>query len=153
MEVVVAVAVLASVIFGVLDYRLDELTQSKTTARDTISIASKVLVVSGIAGAVMLLALDGITPAALPSQGEVVVGVLLMLGWICTMYCVAYAGLIGRAMIHWSIVVAIAIAVAYGATLTWPTVVSMVILIASTASTVWFYLKDNPRITKSVHTK
>ena len=149
MEVVVAVAVLASVIFGVLDYRLDELTRSKTTARDTITIASKVLVVSGIAGAAMLLALDGINMAALPSQAEVTVGALLTLGWVCTMYCVAYAGLVGRAMIHWSIIVAIGIAVAYGATLTWPTVVSMVVLVASTGSMVWFYLKDNPRVTES----
>jgi hypothetical protein len=142
---VVVVAFAAAIILGVLDYRLDALTRSETSAANAVAIASKIMVGAGVIGAVLLLFVEGVSESLAPNRLEWIAAGLLVPGWICTVYCVANAGLVARALIHFSIIVAIVIAVSEGAVITWPTIVSMAGLIATTAATVWFYLKDNPR--------
>jgi len=142
---VVVVAFAAAILLGVLDYRLDALTRSETSAANAIAIASKIMIAAGVIGAVLLLFVEGVSESLAPSRPEWIAAALLVLGWICTVYCVANAGLVSRALIHFSIIIAIVIAVSEGAVMTWPTMVSMAGLVVTTAATVWFYLKDNPR--------
>ena len=142
---VVVVALAAAVILGVLDYRLDDLTRSETSSASAIAIASKIMIAAGIIGAAVLVLVEGVSVSLAPNREEWIAAGLLVPVWICTVYCVASAGLVARAIIHFSIIIAIAIAVSEGAVITWPTVVSMAGLIVTTAATVWFYVKDNPR--------
>ena len=142
---IVVVAVAAALILGVMDYKLDELTQLNTSTISTITTASKILIATGVMGAIILLAIKKTSETIMPSKLELIVAGLLVPGWICTVYCIANAGLAARALIHCSIIVAIAIAVMEGAVITWPTIVSIVGLLVATVCTVWFYLKDNPR--------
>ena len=133
------VAFAGAIALGLLDVRLKK-SLYDSNYLDVVASGLRILSFAGLFAFCLLIALP-LKQAAPISEG--VSGLLLMLGWVASVYCVFEAGITGRAVIHLSVVVAIMISFFNGAKLDRVALVSIVGLLLTTWSTVASYSAIN----------